>query len=347
MDDPSVEKERLARLPISGDGPSSLWMRPVSFAGLLRILHLVAKYPRGISASELNLEIRKLAMYLTRRGSSPAPTTLYHCRNTLVRLEVLRRSAGKLIVNSGSNFVRTLLGQPSLGGTDLTEASREAFAGLVLQNLDCKVNFFDLFMPSRSTYSVEEFRVSGQAVVWRREQLLEGLSQVVLQRRESTSSLQLNTATEIKCVLYGLRYWARDELRLIDEYFLEGQGSIMYPVLSPGDTSVPQTVGAILSLLPVGGEWTTFSVHDLAASLCEHRRLPLAVLFTAIRWLHQNHSDRIVLIPTSRGFATLTARSRQREEFALRGYYHDTKGRYISHVRVHNSLRCLSNVLTT
>jgi hypothetical protein len=324
---------------------SRFWMRPVSFAGLLRILQLVAEFPGGLRARDLDALVRERQIRLTRKDVAPARTTLYHYRNTLLHLQALRRDNRRLLTNTQNPCVQILLAQPSPDNVTLNTTTCEAFATLVLQNEDCKTHFFNLFMPGTDTYTVQQFRTAGCSVTWRWQG--DEHSREVVFQNDHDKPLHLQSPSETKSILYGLRYWARDELRLIDEFFREDRGSIMYPIFATaGEASTQEIIRRILSLRPEGAEWTTFSLHDLAVSCCEQRRQPLAKLFDAIAWLSEKYPGHVVLIPTSRSFATFTAPSRQREEFELRGYFRDRQGRYISHVRLHSSIGRLGDVYT-
>src|SRR5436190_5954085 len=114
--------------------PDRFWMRPVSFLGLLRVLHALRELPNGLKAAELNDIIRGRALYQTERGT-PSATTLYHCRNTLLRLRTVHKSDSRYLLNQSTNQVRTLLSQPATG-TAISAAARSAFAELVLANED-------------------------------------------------------------------------------------------------------------------------------------------------------------------------------------------------------------------
>lgn len=318
---------------------TGLWMRPLSFAGLHRILRTVAEYPAGLAASEIDAAIRKRRLYLTQRGSVPKRTTLYHCRNTLLRLQALIRRGKRLVVNEAHPGVGTLLrvGPPS---ADLLEPdAREAFAGLVLANPDCKRHFFDLFLPTAATYGAEEFRKQGCSVAWR-NQRERGRKCVVIEALDGWPSIVLRSPSEVKSILYGVRYWARDQLMLVDEFYHEGAGVVMYPILTPGDhSSVRQVVEEIVALLSPDTDWTTLSIRDLIVHCCQQARRPLTDLFNAIKWLTNEFPGYVGLIPTSRSMATLTARSIQREDLELRSYFRDAQGRFASHIRVHSHVR--------
>ena len=135
-------------------------MRTISFAGLHRILKAVADFPNGLRASEINKLVQEKDISLTRRSSSPAPTTLYHYRNTLLHLHALERDGQMLRVNYEDPNVYKLLCQPApaKGDQALCDAAKDLFAALVLKNEQCRSLFFDLFMPSDASFdSVFQF----------------------------------------------------------------------------------------------------------------------------------------------------------------------------------------------
>ncbi len=329
-----------------GARPNDYWMRAVSFAGLHRILKAVADSPNGLTAGAINGLVRDNDISLTRRSSAPAPTTLYHYRNTLLRLCAIKRDGRMLRANEDDPYVSQLLRQPTPenGVQSISDAARDPFAALVLNNEQCKSLFFDVFMPlETSSYSVSDFRNSGLPVKWTREH--PALSREVLFLNNTTGrTIRFSSPAGESAVLYGVRYWARDELQLIDEYGKRSDGgTIMFPVSQAGacsttlDPTVLQTVRILLSLR-TPGEWTLFSVADLIARCCESRRRPIRVLFDAIDWLRREWPGHIAMIPTSRALATLTATSPQRDALELRRYYKASNGPYISHIRIHRDI---------
>ena len=147
----------------------------------------------------------------------------------------------------------------------------------------------------------------------------------------------------IVSVLYGVRYWARDELFIIDEYSARGgDGSVMFPVDPQSEASCISeraVAHAVRFLLDNRGPepWTVYSINELIVSYCQEFRRPITTLFRAIEWLRHNWPQHIYLIPTSVGIATLTV-SPQRENMALRDYYKDPRGPYVSHFRIHKDI---------
>ncbi len=317
------------------------WMRAVSFAGLHRVLHLVADYPHGLKVHELNAAIMERGVRITGNGSVPAPTTLYHNRNTLLQLDILQRRGQRLVVNYEDGHVRTLLSRPTPVGAALDAPSRDAFATLVLRNKDCHARFFDLFMLETDAMDVGTFRAQGRSVTWRRIYEGEHAGTVALESNGGDSArriLRLRSASDVQSTLYGVRYWARDELGLIDEFYREGTGAIMYPVLSLADDSPCEVARELPHDVNETGDWTTLSLLDLKVRYCQQQRRRVQNLNAAILWLTHEYAGKIVLIATSRDQATFTAQSGKREEFELRGYFRDAHGRYISHIRLHKSV---------
>ena len=325
---------------------SEYWMRSISFVGLLRILKAVAAFPNGLRAGELNELVQESDISLTRRSSPPAPTTLYHYRNTLLHLRALKRDGRMLRVNDDDPDVCKLLCQPAPanGNQSLNDAAIDSFAALVLSNEQCRSLFFDLFMPSDASFdSVTSFRQDGVPVRWFRERSSHA-REIIFQNSTTGRTVRCSSPASVAAILYGVRYWALKELELIDEYSQGTEGrTIMFPVSRPStsttgnDAAVKQTVHCLLSLRTTG-EWTRFSVFDLIAHCCEARRQPINVLFGAIDWLLHEWPNHTVLIPTSRALATLTAVSPQRETLELRRYYKTSSSPYISHIRIHKDV---------
>ena len=93
-------------------------MRAVSFAGLHRLLTAVAAVPAGLRARDVNALVLDGGVQLTPRRPRPKPTTLYHYRNTLVRLGALVRDGLRLRANRDDPEVAALLGEPAPANGD-------------------------------------------------------------------------------------------------------------------------------------------------------------------------------------------------------------------------------------
>jgi hypothetical protein len=322
-------------------------MRYVRFAGLQRIAHLVAEHPDGIRAGELNQEILAKDIYRTERGS-PAKSTLYHCRNTLINLGIVERRKLILSVAFGNPIVRRLLDAPLPEKDSLSPLAREALADLVLRNPDCFRHFFHLFVSGNAPVSLERFRATAKPVVWVQATDSHTTRTIQLRSVAREQTALLDSPVAIRSILYGVRYWARDDLQIIDEFFETGRGSVMYPVRTNASL---QDAGAlmcqILDLPAATGDWTTVSVNAMLRLFCEQQGYQVSTLFDAIRIMIATYPAHVALIPTIPNFAAISATSHNRETFELQGYFTDAHGRLISHIRFHNTLRGMKHAKST
>ena len=305
------------------------------------ILKIAADAPDGLEAGELDRRISSQKVALTRRSSPPARATFYHHRNTMIRLGLLKRANRKLHVNRNSLDVAVLLREPAVNGK-LTDTARERFSSLVLQNDQCRLLFFDMFMPDGGhDLSVSDFRHSGCPVEWERDEpRRNGTKGVIFRKSGLDHAIQCEGHWRINSILYGVRYWARDELMLVDEYCRKaGWITVMFPLSQPmlSEQDIEKTTDLVLSARSAD-EWTVLSISDLIVRCCVKQRRPVKVLYEAIDLLLREWPDHIVLIPTTRSLATLAADSPLKEELALRSYYKSPEGPYISHIRLHQDI---------
>ena len=329
--------------------PNPYWMRAVSFAGLHRLLKAVGEAPDGLRARELNALVLARRVILTERDSLPRPTTLYHYRNTLIRLGVLTRAGRRLHVNVDDPNVGALLDEPAPapGVKFLGGRAREHFAAVVFGNRDCRALFFDLFRPSVGSWaSVTDFRERGAPVSWTRETQASG-RHVVFRNRATGRTVCHTARTAAHAVLYGLRYWVRDELALVDEYCGQTMDrTTLFPVARAPVSSAEEraaVLDAVRYLLAqrnrsTTGEWTMLSVAALIAEYCQTQRRPRAVLFGAMDWLRREWPGHTHFAPTPLGLATIAAVSPAQENLVLRRYYKPTGGPYVSHFSFHREV---------
>ena len=325
------------------------WMRAVSFAGLHRLLTAVAAASAGLRARDVNALVLDGRVMLTPRRPRPRPTTLYHYRNTLVRLGALARDGLRLHANLDDPDVAALLAEPAPANGDqgLSNAARERFAALVLKNEDCRALFFDLFSPSRGACrTVSDFRRYGAPVTWMRRPP-PGAPAIVFRNHATGHETAHGSRAGVPAVLYGLRYWARDELALVDEYSERTlDRTTLFPIAAPPagpadrDAAVLHAVRLLLSLRArhADREWTMLSVSDLIVEYCQGRRQPRSVLFGAFDWLRRQWPGHTTLVPTPLGLATLAATSPQQQDLALRRYYKPANGPCISHIQFHHDV---------
>lgn len=316
------------------------WMRSVSLAGLHRVIHLMNGYRDPVPPKLLCADIVARGLCNSQSGNQPSATTLYHIRRALLHLGIAIRHGRNLRLDYKRSEIADLLDTPPGNGFSLSDAAKPVFCNLIVGNADCRKYFFDLFCSGIPGYSPRDFMAKGESVSWRRQTTEPRKPIVTLVARSGSLFLELDRHVEIVAIVYGIRYWVRNDLNLLDEFFRESRGVVMYPLAGrTREDSFRLIMNRLLQELHFADEWVTLSIKDLVEKCCEEQHLRLKYLFELIRQLQVEHSGRIGFIPTSRSFASLTAQSRQKERLELRGYLIDRQGRYISHLRFHKSIR--------
>ena len=313
-------------------------MRAASFPALRDLAGLVLQHRRGLRATQIDGLVYQQQLIRTLRGEMPARTTLYHYRNILLHLRILRRNRYLYTVNTDDPLVVELLNVLRFGTPALSEDERRLFAELVVRNPDCQKYFFSLFVTDGEIGSLSHFIDRGRPVAWKTLSC-HGGRQVLLKNLESGKQLLLLTKDQFEAILYGVRYWARDELLMIDELFWEHLGNVMFPIDASRQIRESELVQLLLRNLDMQADWTTFSIRDLAYRWCSSLKVPIKKLHEILRATHRKYPEYVVFIPIPQGLATLTAESRAQEEHQLRSYVQDDRGRYISHIRVHARLK--------
>lgn len=329
-----VNRETAARSP-----SSSYWMRGVSFATLHRTIYAFAGAESPVRSRDISDfvsgDLRRV------RGVSPGATTIYRYRSTLHRLGLMSKRARLWRVELDDPLVRTVVKLCPAEGPSLVAQARSHFADAVLRHPDCRAVLFDLFMPDGcGALDLRTFCARSTPVTWRH--VRSGRHSRLEAWNRSTGQRQCHEHHQaVLSVLYGLRYWLRDELEVVDEYAERGENAaVLFPVhpLREGESGWDaQVLDAVRFVLGTrsGAPWTTLEVADLIRRYCVDRRQARRVLFAGIDWLRRHRPDSVALVPTPVAVATLSASSTNREHLELARYYRDGRGRLICDIRVH------------
>ncbi len=334
-----LQKDGLGRGSAARSASARYWMRGVSFATLHRALCIFAGWESPVRSRDINAFV--LGDLDCVRGMKPGATTLYRYRSTLHRLGLMSKQGRLWRVESTDPLVRALVALCPGKGASLAAQARIPFAEAVLRQPDCRALLFDLFMPDKYTaLDFDTFCERSAPVVWRhmrsgRHSRLEVWNRHTGQRR------CYEHEQAVLSVVYGLRYWVRDELEVVDEYAEIGENAVtlfaVYPVPEDKHAWEAQVLDAVRFVLGTrsGAQWTTLEVTDLIRRYCVERRRARRVLFAGLDWLCRHRASSVVLVPTPVAVATLSASSASREHLELGRYYRDGRGRFIGDVRIH------------
>ena len=327
--------------PADSRRAKNLWMRAVSFVALRELAALITEHAGGLRAGEMEALVETRPQLRTRQGRLPSKTTVYQYRNILMHLEVISRRQGYYQINYGNPTVEALLASMSPGSPTLLTEERRFFAQLVVANQDCRQHFFDLFLHQRNAYDLDDFIASGQRVSWTggNDSQTQNRQVRLYSLEDQETERWLCTEDEIQAILYGVRYWARNELGFLDELYLEDLGGVMFPVEIEGPTPDPSIIRAFLKEIDESQAWTMLSIRDLAYRWGPRHHVPLQRIYGTLEYINRANPEFVIFIPTAEAFATITASSPGSEVYQLRSYLQDRNGRYISHLRVHRKIK--------
>ena len=315
------------------------WMRGVSFATLHRVICAFARSKAPVRSRDISAFVVDDLGRVS--GVKASATTIYRYRSTLHRLGLMSRRGRLWRVELDDPLVHNLV-EPHPGQSDaLVEQAIVPFAEAVVRQSDCRELLLDLFMPDDcSTLDYHTFSSQSAPLAWRHVRK-GGRSRLEVWNRHTGRSRCYDQEQAVLSVLYGIRYWMRHELGVVDEYAELGENAAIMFAVAPVSKGArlwnAQVLEAVQFVLATrtGSQWTTLEVSDLIRRFCIERRRPREVLFAALDWLCQNRSNSVVLIPTPAAVATLSASSDGREHLELSRYYHDARGRLIGDVKVH------------
>ena len=275
------------------------------------------------------------------RGVRPGATTVYRYRSTLFRLGLMSMRGRSWIVEPCDPLVAALVALDPGQGPSLVSQARVPLAEVVLRHPDCRALLLDLFVPDAcDALHFDTFCTRSAPVSWRHEQ--HGKQhRLKVWNRHTGEFLHHEHEQAVLSVLYGLRYWIRDELEMVDEYAELGDNAATLFTVSPppegGSAWEARVLDAVRFVLGErsGATWTVFEVADLIRRYCVERRQARRVLFAGLDWLCRHRASSVALVPTPVAVATLSASSASRDHLELGRYYRDGRSRLISDVRIH------------
>ena len=316
------------------------WMRGVSFATLHRALCTFYRSAAPVRSRDLSAFVT--ADLERVRTARPGATTVYRYRSTLHRLGLMSKQAHSWRVEMGDPLVRALVTVPPGDGALLVSPARALFADVVLRHPDCRALLLNLLVSDAcGALNFDTFCTRSDPVTWRH--VRRGVHhRLEVWNRRTGQARCYEEKQAVLSLLYGLRYWVRDELGVIDEYAELGENATtmfaVHPVaLEDGPAWEARVLDAARFVLGARSDpkWTTMEVADLIRRYCIEHHQPRQVLFAGLDWLCRCRAKSVALVPTPVAVATLSTSSASREHLELGRYYRDARGRLIGDLRIH------------
>lgn len=331
----------------------NLWMRWVDFRALRDLLLLVGSHPRGLRANELEKLATDERVLLRRDGQPYAKSTHYHHRRTLEKLGLLEKQHRQYTLNPQNPTIHALTMRTELR-RKLLPYEKEAFANAVLRNEDCHGVFFRHFKGCELSRYVTTFVEQAHPVEIVIRTGTEGNMDHSHSGRPSSSSSQtkrvairpigtthwsfLEGANAEQAIHFGLRSWCVDQLGFLDvTYSADGTYTAFSKHIIPKLTD-QELEAKMFIALEFAGDWTTIRIPDCTLATGIKQRVSVdQVKGVLMHWL-TDHPDLVAGVSTRLGFIT-AGLSESQHALVLKSYLHSQSGAYLSHLRIHRTLR--------
>ena len=316
------------------------WMRWVDFATLRDLLALIIESPGKFTPSGLDRAATDSGSFLLASGKPRGPTSRYHHRRTLEKLDMVVKRDGRYAANLEQRDHDCFMVDRLKGS--LTIDQRRLFGDRVIQNEDCYRILWNAFTPSLRPQSIQEFTKMGLPIALRLATTVDAQSKlergVVLRPLGKAHPAVPHWGYKsVQAIHFGMRTWGTSQLRFLDQLYRVGEGYVLLPVNvdhpdDPGSVSL-----AILESLEFVEEWASPKVSDILISVASRLKIPLSEIGTLLKSWTNRYPGYISPVPVSQRMI-LSDQPSQIHGAILKGFLILDSGEYASHLRVHASL---------
>ena len=315
------------------------WMRWVDFTRLARLLLLIIESPGELSPSELDRAAVASGAFISSSGKPFGPTTRYHYRRILEKLEMVRRGDGRFVPNLTPEEYHKVGSDHRTG--KLNDAQRHTFGDRVVRNKDCYEALWKTFMPFERPDSLLDFICKGQPVILDTAAAGDGSRDVCLITIRNSMHPNCSAIHEgykaVEAIHFGMRSWGITQLRFLDELYRVGEGYHVFPINVSGHIDAETIQCALVEALDFSDDWAMPRVSDLLLDVGSRLRVPLdSVRLELQNWLRV-HPGYVSPIPISYRMI-LSGHSSQMKRLILTGFLALPSGQYVSHLRIHSGL---------
>ena len=332
----------------------SLWMRYVDFKKLKDLLHIVHQNDGVLRPMQLeNLGI-KMGVLTKEDGTPLKHSARYHYRKVMEGLRLVKKNK-KYHISDDERIIRFL--KLTEFKKDMSEEAKEILREIIVDNLDCRKYFFNVFM-EEDNYTLKDLRKKGNYAIVETEGLRiirENIEKHTMKKYRNKGKrkrvgpvifrspigkiLKLSTQDYIHAIYWGVRLWSLD-LEIIDEILLNyAEGRIMYPI-NP-DYSEKLLMELLLNKIKSdisSSEWITLRLPILIKEIALVTRYPIRNIKLFLKKLKSKYPTLIMFIPSSTMFIDIKT-PYEKQEKAIRNLYLYFKSEgFISHIRINKQL---------
>ena len=315
----------------------SLWMRWVDFRKLRDLLTLISESPGALRSTDLDELGVERGILVSQQDRPLGPSSRYHHRRTLERLQLISKDRNRYVVNSDVVEATRLVERHDVG-SPLSVLEKMCFANLVLRQEDCQCSFFRLFTGGTRVSTLAEFVETSRPVVLQMvRDRSDGPRMIRLIPAYTTGGIDFIGADAVQAIHFGMRPWCIEQLGFMDELYRVGKGYTLYGRYIEPAISSTELERHLVGMLRFENDWATVRVGDFILEAASSMLTGLdGVRRVVERWLDA-YPSIVAGVATNERFIVGNEPGSLRPAI-LRGFAHQRTGAHISHLQVHRDI---------
>lgn len=326
----------------------TLWMRYVEFEKIKDLLHLVFKNNGKLRPIELERLAVKENILVKEEGEPFKHTVRYHYRKVMEGLGLVEVKNRHYQV-SEKDEVKRLLQLTELK-KPMSEDAKEVLREIIVENEDCRKNFFDIFM-KKNKYNLYELRTYGTYAIVETKSMKESIESrnkkervkvrkkkrvgPIIIKNPAGKEIKLETQDSIHAIYWGVRLWSF-ELGITDELMISfKEGRIIYPInINFSGNEIMEEIIAKIKSDNTDNEWVSLYLPLLIKEIALKKRFAISQIKKFFNVLKRRYPTFITFTPSSTMFIDIKTPFEKQDE-VIRRLYLFKDGYFYSHLNIY------------
>jgi len=326
----------------------TLWMRYVNFEKIKDLLHIVYKNNASLTAGELEKKGKEEEILLREDGKEMSHSPCYHYRKVMEGLGLVEVKE-KCYRVSEKDKVRRLLQLTEIK-KPMPEDAKEVLREIIVENEDCRKNFFDIFM-KKNKYNLYELRTYGTYAMVKTKSMEESIESrnkrgrakvrkkkrvgPIIIKNPTGKEIKLETQDSIHAIYWGVRLWSF-ELGLTDELMINfKEGRIIYPINTNfSENEITEEIIEKIKNDNTDNEWVSLYLPLLTKEIALKKRFAISQIKKFLHVLKRRYPTFITFTPSSTLFIDIKTPFERQDE-VIRRLYLFKNGYFYSHLNIY------------
>ena len=325
-------------------GNKTLWMRPVEWSIILKLLKIIHQENGKLHPFDLEKKAIENNVFISKiTGKALAHSPRFYYRKVLEHLGLAYQHSGRYYI-SDSPVIRDLFSN----GTDIDSQKKQIIADLIVNNEDCRQNFISLFALEES-FDLKELQKKSTYIIAKsyssepRETMAKRkLKPIALTSPLKNKKIFIDTPDRTQAIFWGIRRWLLD-LDVIDEIITSMErGRIIY-IINPNvdNEELLESFNLFLKRHFLwNNEWATIYVPDFYEHVIFQDKVRASVSSIRqfiINFINNNKAS-IIPIPISGTMLNTKIKFEKQDTVFKRAFLSFQNLGYVAHLHVHKTL---------